>query len=256
MTTNTLMSPVSRVHNRSRNDTTAPMTKPRILIVDDEPAIVDVLVYNFQKENFEVTTAADGRAALQKAATFSPDLVILDLMLPVIDGLQVCRQLRGDSKMKNVRILMLTAKGEETDEIVGFNLGADDYVSKPFRIKPLIERVKALLRRPSPEEDTVDVVSIQGIEINRIKHVATVRGKDLALTPTEFRLLWTLARQPGRTFTRNELLDCCRGEDANSMERTIDVHIRALRQKLGPHAVLVETVRGVGYRFRDPSGVK
>lgn len=255
MTVNTLLSPVSRVHDRSRSDTTLPMTKPRILIVDDEPAIVDVLVYNFQKENFDVATAADGRSALQKAASFAPDLVILDLMLPVIDGLQVCRQLRGDPKMKNVRILMLTAKGEETDEIVGFNLGADDYVAKPFRIKPLIERIKALLRRPSPEEDTVDVISIQGIEINRVKHVATVHGKDLTLTPTEFRLLWTLARQPGRTFTRNELLDCCRGEDANSMERTIDVHIRALRRKLDNLAECVETVRGVGYRFREPNSL-
>ncbi|MBX3441035.1 MAG: response regulator [Planctomyces sp.] len=227
------------------------MSKPRILIVDDEPAIADVLVYNFAKENFEVETAADGRTALARAATFLPDLVILDLMLPVMDGLQVCRQLRAETKTKNVRILMLTAKGDETDEIVGFNLGADDYVAKPFRIKPLIERVKALLRRPTAEEDSVDSVEIDGLSIDRIKHVALLDGRELLLTPTEFRLLWTLARQPGRTFTRNELLDCCRGEDANSMERTIDVHIRALRKKLDRLAGAIETVRGVGYRYHE-----
>jgi two-component system phosphate regulon response regulator PhoB len=231
------------------------MSKPRILIVDDEPAIADVLVYNFAKENFEVATAIDGRSALQRAASFNPDLVILDLMLPVMDGLQVCRQLRANSKTKSTRILMLTAKGEETDEIVGFNMGADDYVAKPFRIKPLIERVKALLRRPQAEQEDVDSIVVDTIEIDRVRHVVTVSGKELPVTPTEFRLLWTLARQPGRTFTRNELLDCCRGEDANSMERTIDVHVRALRKKLEGLASTVETVRGVGYRFRTPTTV-
>jgi two-component system, OmpR family, phosphate regulon response regulator PhoB len=229
------------------------MPKPKLLIVDDEPAIADILVYNFSRENFEITTAADGRTALQRAATFQPDIVILDLMLPVIDGLQVCRQLRSEPKTKHARILMLTAKGEETDEIVGFNMGADDYVSKPFRIKPLIERVKALLRRPKVEDDDLETIQSGSIRIDRVKHIVTVDGNELPLTPTEFRLLWTLAKQPGRTFTRNELLDCCRGEDANSMERTIDVHVRALRKKLEGLAISVETVRGVGYRFREPS---
>ncbi len=126
------------------------MTKPRILIVDDEAAIVDVLAYNFSREGFEVSTASDGREALQKCRTAIPDLVVLDLMLPVIDGLQVCRQLRGDPRTKDVRVLMLTAKGEETDEVVGFHMGADDYVAKPFRARPLIERAKALLRRRGP----------------------------------------------------------------------------------------------------------
>jgi two-component system phosphate regulon response regulator PhoB len=228
------------------------MAKPRVLIVDDEPAIADVLVYNLQKENFEVTTAADGQAALQRAVAFQPELIILDLMLPVMDGLQVCRQLRADPRTKNVRILMLTAKGDETDEIVGFNLGADDYVAKPFRIKPLIERIKALLRRPRvASEDDAKVIELGRLKIDRVRHAATLSGDDLQLTPTEFRLLWTLARQPGRTFTRNELLDCSRGEDANSMERTIDVHVRALRKKLDVLAESVETVRGVGYRFNE-----
>lgn len=228
------------------------MSKPRVLVVDDEPSISDVLVYNLTKENFEVATAADGQTAIQRAIVFQPELVILDLMLPVMDGLQVCRQLRSDPRTKNTRILMLTAKGDETDEIVGFNLGADDYVAKPFRIKPLIERVKALLRRPRvATEDDAKVIEIGTLRVDRIRHAAVLDGTDLLLTPTEFRLLWTLARQPGRTFTRNELLDCSRGEDANSMERTIDVHVRALRKKLDQIADSIETVRGVGYRFDE-----
>ncbi len=232
------------------------MSKSRILIVDDEPAISDVLAYNLSKENFEVATVADGQAALQRVHSFQPELVILDLMLPVMDGLQVCRQLRSDPRTKSTRILMLTAKGDETDEIVGFNLGADDYVAKPFRIKPLIERVKALLRRPRvATEDDAKIIEIANLRIDRVRHAALMGGIDLQLTPTEFRLLWTLARQPGRTFTRNELLDCSRGEDANSMERTIDVHIRALRRKLETVADCIETVRGVGYRFNESAAI-
>jgi two-component system phosphate regulon response regulator PhoB len=226
------------------------MTAPRILVVDDELPIVEPLRYNLEKEGYEVATALDGREALQKCQTFSPDLMILDLMLPVMDGLAVCRQVRSNPRLQDVRILMLTAKGEETDEVVGFNVGADDYVSKPFRMRPLIERVKALLRRPTAAEETGDVIDVEGIHIDRSRHEALLDGAELVLTPTEFRLLWTLSRQRGRTFSRNELLDCCRGEDANSMERTIDVHVRALRKKLEDRADLVETVRGVGYRLR------
>jgi two-component system phosphate regulon response regulator PhoB len=227
------------------------MSKPRLLIVDDEPPLVDVLVYNFTKEGFEVATASDGQEALRKCRTIVPDLVILDLMLPVMDGLQVCRQIRGDARLKDVRILMLTAKGDETDEVIGFHMGADDYVAKPFRTRSLIERAKALLRRGAPADDAADVLSLCEIEIDRVRHTVQVEGTSLDLTPTEFRLLWTLARQPGRAFTRNELLDCCRGEDANSMERTIDVHVRALRKKLEDREDVIETVRGVGYRFKE-----
>jgi len=227
------------------------MNKPQILIVDDEPSLVEVLVYNFQKEGFETATAGDGREALQKCRTMVPDIVVLDLMLPVIDGLQVCRQIRSDPRLAKTRVLMLTAKGEEIDEVVGFHMGADDYVAKPFRTRPLIERVKALLRRRPSTAETSETIALGGVEIDRTRHAVTVAGRELPLTPTEFRLLWTLIRQPGRAFTRNELLDCCRGEDANSMERTIDVHIRSLRKKLGPTADAVETVRGVGYRFRS-----
>ncbi len=226
------------------------MTKPILLIVEDEASILDALLYNFQKENFEVMTAMTGHDALLKCKAKVPDIVILDLMIPPPDGLQVCRQLRSDPATKDVRILMLTAKDDETDEIVGFNMGADDYVSKPFRVKPLIERVKALLRRNPAEADDREVILLDGIEIDRTNHMVKIEGQELVLTPTEFRMLWTLSRQPGRTFSRNELLDCCRGEDANSMERTIDVHIRSLRKKLLDRSELIETIRGIGYRFK------
>ncbi|MCA8997104.1 MAG: response regulator [Planctomycetaceae bacterium] len=226
------------------------MNGARILIVEDDPAILEPLTYNFERENFEVTTATDGRAALDKCRDLIPDVVLLDLMIPGPDGLQVCRQLRSDPRTKGIRIIMVTAKDEETDEIVGFNMGADDYVAKPFRMKALVERVKALLRRNPTEAPEEERLIIEGIEINQTTHMVTIAGQELILTPTEFRLLWTLAKQPGRTFSRNELLDCARGEDANSMERTIDVHVRALRKKLGSKADLVETIRGIGYRFK------
>ncbi len=143
---------------------------------------------------------------------------------------------------------MLTAKGDEIDEIVGFHMGADDYVVKPFKLKPLIQRIMALLRRPSLGLLEADVVVRDGLEIDRLNHRATLDGDEITLTPTEFRLAWTLLRQPGRTFSRLDLLDASRGSDANSMERTIDVHVRSLRRKLGSRAGLVETVRGIGYR--------
>lgn len=227
------------------------MAKQTILIIEDEPSLVEVLTYNLSKEGFEVIAAINGHEGLQRAQATLPDLVILDLMLPHIDGLEVCRRLRSSPKTQGIRILMLTAKSEEVDEIVGFSMGADDYVNKPFKLKPLIHRVKALLRRPTATERTGDIVSINGIEIDRLNHSVKVDGKELQLTPTQFQLLWTLVRVPNRAFSRNELIDRCRGADANSFERTIDVHIRSLRLKLGDRSGAIETVRGVGYRFRS-----
>lgn len=226
------------------------MTRPVVLIIEDETAILEALSYNLEKAGFEVFTAADGQSGLQQARTILPDLVILDLMIPVIEGLEVCRQLRSDPRTQKTRIVMLTARGEEADEVLGFNMGADDYVTKPFRMKPLIERIKVQLRRPVAARGSGDVVSVSGLEMNRLEHTARLHGHELSLTPTEFRLLWTLLRQPGRTFNRYELMDTARGADANSLERTIDVHIRAIRKKLGEHDDLIETVRGIGYRFR------
>ena len=224
------------------------MPRETILIVEDEQSLVDVLTYNLTREGYEVEVALDGRDGLQRARTLLPDLVVLDLMLPLIDGMEVCRRLRADTTTQHIRILILTARADEIDEIVGFHMGADDYVVKPFKLKPLIQRIKALLRRPSLGLMEADVVERDGLDIDRLNHRAALDGNQLDLTPTEFRLLWTLLRQPGRTFSRMDLLDASRGSAANSMERTIDVHVRSLRQKLGDRAELIQTVRGVGYR--------
>ena len=170
-------------------------------------------------------------------------------MLPGIDGLQICRLLKADPKTKIVPVMMLTARGAETDEIVGFNMGADDYVTKPFRVQPLIHRIKALLRRSDVAEVGKTVLTLHGIEIDRTNHTVKYKDAELEVTPTEFRMLWTMMSQPGRPFSRNELMETSRGEDANSLERTIDVHVRALRKKLGDTPDLIETVRGIGYRF-------
>lgn len=225
------------------------MPQQTILVVEDEKSIADIIIYNLEKEGFAVHLERDGRDGLLKAQELLPDLMILDLMLPGMDGLQVCRLLRSDIRTQDIRILMLTARAEETDEIVGFNMGADDYVTKPFKVRPLIHRIKALLRRNDTHSSEKDHISLHSIELDRLHHTATVNGEELDLTPTEFRLLWTLASHPGRPFSRNELMDTARGEDANALERTIDVHVRSLRKKLGESAETVETVRGVGYRF-------
>jgi two-component system phosphate regulon response regulator PhoB len=227
------------------------MSKPTILIIEDERALVEVLTYNLRKEGFDVNSATDGQDGLRRAQTTLPDLIVLDLMLPVIEGLEVCRVLKSGARTRDIPLLMLTARSEEVDEIVGFQMGADDYVTKPFKIKPLIQRVKALLRRKKVPAVEGEVVAAGGVEIDRAQHRATCHGEELNLTPTEFRLLWALVRQPGRAFSRHELMEAAMGDDALVLERTIDVHVKSLRQKLGSHAEQIETVRGVGYRFRE-----
>ncbi len=227
------------------------MSKQTILIIEDERALVEVLTYNLRKEGFDVHAATDGQDGLRRAQTTLPDLIVLDLMLPVIEGLEVCRVLKSGTRTRDIPLIMLTARSEEVDEIVGFQMGADDYVTKPFKIKPLIQRIKALLRRKKTPVIEGDVVSAGGIEIDRAQHRATVGGEELNLTPTEFRLLWSLVRQPGRAFSRHELMESAMGDDALVLERTIDVHVKSLRQKLTKRADQIETVRGVGYRFRE-----
>ncbi len=227
------------------------MAKARILIIEDDLSLAEVLSYNLRNEGYEVTLAHDGQDGLTRAQLTTPDLVILDVMLPVIDGLDVCRRLRADPATRDVLILMLTAKAEELDELVGLSLGADDFVTKPFSVKVLLERIKALLRRRQPEVATGTVIACHGVVIDRSRHKVTSTGRSLELTRSEFRLLDTLIRQPGRVFERSELIDAALGEDTIVMERTIDVHIRALRRKLGKQADVIETVRGVGYRFRE-----
>src|SRR5713101_6095368 len=211
----------------------AAMTKQRILIIEDERALTDVLTYNLQREGYETVIAHDGQEGLRKAQTLLPDLVILDLMLPILNGLEVCRELRAGERTRHIPILMLTAKAEETDQVVGFSLGADDYVTKPFSVKVLMERIKALLRRRESDGEKTHVINHLNVRIDRLRHRAYVEGKELELTPTEFRLLECLLRQPGRAFTRAQLMDAAIGEDAVVLERTIDVHIKTLRRKLG-----------------------
>lgn len=229
------------------------MASANILVVEDDRSLADVLLYNLKLAGYEASAASDGQDGLQRAEVKPPDLIILDLMLPVLDGLEVCRRLRANPATRQVLVVMLTAKSEETDQVVGFAVGADDYVTKPFSVKVLLERIKALLRRRESENTAHDVVVSQGVMVDRQRHRVTVGEQTLELTPSEFSLLDTLIRQPGRVFTRSELIDAALGSDAIVLERTIDVHIRSLRKKLGDTAELVQTVRGVGYRFRDPS---
>jgi two-component system phosphate regulon response regulator PhoB len=227
------------------------MGKPRILLIEDERGLTDVLSYNLNREGYETLVAHDGTEGLRKAQMQLPDLVILDIMLPGIDGLEVCRQLRAGKQTAKIPILMLTAKSEEMDQVVGFTVGADDYVTKPFSVKVLLERVRALKRRTDTPPESGDLLEHLGITIDKIKHRACADGEELDLTPTEFRLLECMLRQPGRAFTRTQLMDSAIEEGALVLERTIDVHIKSLRRKLGSACDYIETVRGVGYRLRE-----
>jgi len=228
------------------------MGTKRILIVEDDKALSEILTYNLEQANFEVTVARDGREGLRRAHAANYDLILLDIMLPELDGIEVCRQLRASAATKDILILMLTAKSQELDEMVGFSVGADDYVTKPFSVNVLLQRIRAMLRRTEANADDKDVVESQGIVVDRTRHQAQAGGVDLPLTKSEFGLLDALIRNPGRAFSRSELIDAALGSDAIVLERTIDVHIRALRSKLDEHANLIETVRGIGYRFRNP----
>ncbi|QDV13571.1 Phosphate regulon transcriptional regulatory protein PhoB [Rosistilla oblonga] len=229
------------------------MPNIKVLVVEDDLSVAEVLVYNLKKEGFEVSRALDGRDALNQARLKLPDLVILDVMLPSLNGLEVCRTLRASEDTKNISILMLTAKSEDSDQIAGFSIGADDYVCKPFSVAVLLQRVKALLRRREQAAaiKNQDIVSYKSVSVDRRRYKAAVGEEPLDLTRSEFRLLDTLIRQPGRVFDRAELIDAALGEDTMVLERTIDVHIRALRKKLGAYADVIETVRGVGYRFSE-----
>ena len=230
------------------------MPTTKILIVEDDHALSEVLEYNLTREGYEVARAYDGRDGLAQASLKTPDIILLDVMLPLVNGIEVCRQLRAGAETRNSVIIMLTAKSEEADQLVGFSVGADDYVLKPFSVRVLLERIRALRRRrDSVERLDGEIVSCQRITIDRRRHVASIDDEPMPLTRSEFRLLETLLRQPGRAFDRSELIDAALGEDTLVLERTIDVHIRALRKKLGDLAESIETVRGVGYRFRQPA---
>jgi two-component system phosphate regulon response regulator PhoB len=228
------------------------MTKTKVLVVEDYKPLAETLEYQLQRAGYEVSRAADGREALQQAKLILPDVVFLDVDLPVLNGIEVCKQLRADPATKDTLILMLSALGEESDQVVGFAIGADDYVVKPVEsYKVLLQRLKALLRRREPSVQDSDQFSHHGVTVDRRRFVATVNQVPLKLTKSEFKLLETLIRQPGRAFSRAELVDAALGEDTMVLDRTIDVHVRALRKKMAEAADLIETVRGVGYRFRE-----
>lgn len=230
------------------------MSNKKILVVEDDRSLAEVLSYNLGQAGYDVIVAYDGMDGLSQAQLKSPDIVLLDLMLPVMDGLEVCRRLRSDPVTRDMLIVMLTAKSEESDQLVGFSLGADDYVTKPYSVKVVLEKVKALFRRrKGPASQDQDVVSLAGVTVDRRRFQVTINNELVRLTRSEFRLLDTLIRQPGRAFSRSELISAALGDDTIVLERTIDVHIRALRRKMEGAADLVETVRGIGYRFTEPN---
>ena len=226
------------------------MARERILLIEDEPDIAEVLQYNLEKEGFAVELARRGDNGLEALRREDPALILLDLMLPGIDGLELTRLLKRDTGTARLPIVMLTARSEEVDRIVGLELGADDYISKPFSPREVVLRVKAVLRRFQHEEAEAESLEIGGIELDLAAHQLRVRGKEIPLTATEFRLLRLLMERSGRVQTRGQLLSDVWGYAEDIDSRTVDTHIRRLRRKLGPEADRIETVIGVGYRLR------
>ncbi|MBW2428119.1 MAG: response regulator transcription factor [Deltaproteobacteria bacterium] len=228
------------------------MPKELILVVDDEEDILELVRYNLVKEGYQVTGALTGEDALQKARSEAFDLIVLDLMLPGIDGLDVTKKLKGNQKTEHIPIVMLTAKGEEADIVTGLELGADDYITKPFSPRVLVARVRAALRRKTqPSEDETAAVQIHDLEIHPGRRSVLVSSKPVDLTYTEFQVLYILARRPGWVFTRAQIVDAVRGDHYPVTDRSVDVQIVGLRKKLGACGKYIETVRGVGYRFRE-----
>ena len=224
----------------------------KILVVEDEADLLDLVVYNLRKEGFRPLRAETGEKALEIARTEKPDLVLLDLMMPGLDGLEVCRRLRANEATADIPIVMMTARVEESDAVVGLSVGADDYVKKPFGVKELLARVRAVLRRTGAGPDpAMKVVRIDELEIDPGKHEVRLRGVDVVCTPTELRLLHHLARNRGRVFTRAQLLDKAIGQDVIVIDRNIDVHVATLRRKLKDYGARIVTIRGVGYKFGD-----
>jgi phosphate regulon transcriptional regulator PhoB len=225
-------------------------TMTEILIIEDDRDIVETLEYNLKKEGFHPSKAYDGAAGLKAAEEKRPALIILDLMLPIFDGLEVCRRLKKNPKTANIPVIMLTAKGTETDKVVGLEVGADDYLTKPFSNKELIARLKAILRRyEKPAAPPPAIIKLKDLEIDSEQHIVKAGGKEIELTAKEFQLLHYLAENKGRVFSRERLLDSVWGIDVAIETRTVDVHMRRLREKLGKAGDHLMTLRGVGYKF-------
>jgi len=228
------------------------MAKERILVVDDEEDILELIRFHLSREGYQLVLAATGEDALKKAGREAFDLVVLDLMLPGLDGLEVAKALKAEARTRSLPIIMLTAKGEDADIVTGLEIGADDYITKPFSPRVLTARVKAVLRRRSRAGvDDSKVILIHELEIHPGRRTVLAGGKALDLTFTEFQLLCVLARRPGWVFTRSQIVDAVRGSDYPVTDRSVDVQVVGLRKKLGAHGDYIETVRGVGYRFRE-----
>ena len=228
------------------------MAKNKILVIEDDDDIQELITYNLVREGYLVSSTTSGEAGLEAARRSAPDLVLLDLMLPGIDGLEVCRMLRADHRTAAVPIVMLTAKGEETDVVTGLELGADDYITKPFSPKVVVARIRNILRRKSRDvKDDTSPIKAHDLVIHPGRHEVLMKGKAVELTFTEFRVLQFLARRPGWVYTRQQIVDAVRGEDYPVTERSVDVQVVGLRRKLGACGKYIETVRGVGYRFME-----
>jgi len=228
------------------------MARETILVVEDEEDLLELARYNLAREGYQVIAVGSGEEALDAARTRLPDVVLLDLMLPGINGLDVCRLLKGDPRTRHVPVIMVTARGEDADVVLGLELGADDYVIKPFSPRVLVARVRVALRRADNEtEDDGAVIRRGTMVIDPGRHEVTVDGREVELTHTQFLILQLLARRPGWVFGRQQILETARGDDYLATERSVDVHIVALRRKLGDEGDRIETVRGVGYRFRE-----
>ena len=229
------------------------MAGQKVLVIEDEGDILEIIAYNLGREGYQVLSSRDGEEGLEIAQRIEPDLILLDLMLPGTDGLEICRIIKDGPRGADTPIIMVTAKGEESDVVLGLGMGADDYVVKPFSPRELVARVKAVLRRGPlrVKPESGERVERDGVVIDAQKFMVKVDGDSVPFTATEFRLLHYLARHPGRVFSRNQLLARVIGDDAVVIDRNIDVHVRSLRKKLGPYRDLIETQRGVGYRFKD-----
>ena len=229
------------------------MAKERILVIDDEKDLLELLEYNLSKEGYQVSGLTSGEAALKAVRINPPDLIVLDLMLPGIDGMELCRILKNDPHTRHIPILMLTAKSEESDVVVGLEVGADDYITKPFSPKVLMARIRTALRRKTEViSDDSTIINIHNLVIDPGRYQVLKNGTPVDLTRTEFQLLHFLARRTGRVYSRFDIINGVKGDDAVVTDRTVDVQIAGLRKKLGTAGQLIETVRGVGYRFKEP----
>src|SRR5688572_10908015 len=229
------------------------MPKPTLLVIEDDPDIVELLRYNLEREGFRVLVSTDGERGLADAGRHQPELVILDLMLPGLDGLDVCRRLRAQDGTRAIPVLMLTAKSEESDMVIGLELGADDYLTKPFSPRELVALVRALLRRASRSEGDPGRTRVErhGVVLDTTRHEVLNQGEVVTLTRAEFRLLWTLVQRPGRVYSRDELVSEITAGEAFIVDRNVDVHVSSIRKKLGVAGKMIATVRGVGYKCED-----